>query len=163
MRKFTVGEVMVSRHPGYEAGEYGTGGQGWQECARSDGRDIIQKVDPATAPLSAALGVLGHTEMTAYVGMLDIGQPRPGETAVVSTAAGAVESVAGQIARIKSCRVVGTTGSDAKAELCLREFGDDACINGRRSAIGADAPASPRSARAQSPKRIRTSPTSVRR
>lgn len=129
MRGFTVGEIVESQHPDYTAGEIILGVHGWQQYAVSDGKNIVRKIDPTLAPISTALGVLGHTGMTAYIGMLDIGQPKPGETVVVSTAAGAVGSVAGQIAKIKGCRVVGTAGSDTKVDLCLKEFGFDACIN----------------------------------
>ena len=131
MRGFTVGEVVASNLADYRAGEIVTGGHGWQEYAVSDGRDVIRKVDRADGPISTALGILGHTGMTAYVGLLDIGQPRTGETVLVSTAAGAVGSVAGQIAKIRGCRVVGTTGSNAKVDVCLKEFGYDACFNYR--------------------------------
>jgi NADPH-dependent curcumin reductase CurA len=131
MRGFTVSEVMRSSHPGYTRGDLVVGMQGWQEYAVSNGSDIHRTIDPALGPASAFLGVLGHTGMTAYVGMLDIGQPRAGETVVVSTAAGAVGSVAGQLARIAGARAVGITGSDAKVKVCLDEFGYDACINYR--------------------------------
>jgi NADPH-dependent curcumin reductase CurA len=131
MRGFTVSEVMRSSHPGYARGDLVVGMQGWQEYAASNGSDIHRTIDPALGPASAFLGVLGHTGMTAHVGMLDIGQPRAGETVVVSTAAGAVGSVAGQIARIAGARAVGITGSDAKVKVCLDEFGYDACINYR--------------------------------
>lgn len=131
MRGFTVSEVLRSNHPGYARGDLVVGMQGWQEYAVSDGRDLHRKVDPALGPASAFLGVLGHTGMTAYVGMLDAGQPRAGETVVVSTAAGAVGSVAGQIARIAGARTVGIAGSDTKVKLCLDEFGYAECINYR--------------------------------
>ncbi|MFQ5521215.1 MAG: NADP-dependent oxidoreductase [Candidatus Methylomirabilia bacterium] len=133
MRGFTVGEIVASNHLDYAVGEIVTSASGWQEYAVSDGKDIVRKVDPAVAPISTALGPLGHTGMTAYIGLLDIGQPKPGETVVVSTAAGAVGSVAGQIAKIKDCRAVGTAGSDGKVDLCLKEFGYDACINYKTS------------------------------
>lgn len=129
MRGFTVGEVLASNHGGYRPGDIVMGTQGWQEYAVSDGTDIIRKVDPGVAPISTALGVLGHTGMTAYIGMLDVGRPKPGETVVVSTAAGAVGSIAGQIATIAGCRTVGTAGSAAKVVLCLTEFGYSACID----------------------------------
>ena len=131
---FTVGEVVLSRHPDYQPGDLVYGNQGWQEWALSDGSDIHHKVDPAWGRPSLALGVLGHTGLTAYLGLLDVGQPKAGETVVVSTAAGAVGSVVGQIARIKGCRVVGLTGSDDKVQTCLDEFGFDAVINYRSTA-----------------------------
>ena len=89
----------------------------------------VRKLDPAQGPLSYALGVLGMPGMTAYVALLDIGRPQPGETVVVSAAAGAVGSVVGQIARIKGCRAVGTAGSDAKCRFVVDELGFDACVN----------------------------------
>lgn len=131
MTGFTVGRVEASRHPGYAVGDVVYGSQGWQEWALSDGSDIHHKVDPAWGPPSLALGVLGHTGLTAYLGLLDVGQPRAGETVVVSTAAGAVGSVVGQIARLKGCRTVGIAGSDEKVRQCLEEFGFDAAVNYR--------------------------------
>lgn len=131
MTGFTVGEVVLSNHPDYQPGQLVYGSQGWQEWALSDGSDIHHKIDPSWGRPSLALGVLGHTGLTAYLGLLDVGQPRAGETVVISTAAGAVGSVVGQIARIKGCRVVGLTGSDAKVQTCLDEFGFDAAINYR--------------------------------
>lgn len=131
MRGFTVSEILRSNHPDYARGDLVVGMQGWQEYAVSDGSDIHRKIDPALGPAPAFLGALGHTGMTAYVGMLDVGQPRAGETVVVSTAAGAVGSVAGQVAKIAGCRVVGITGSDTKVKICLDEFGYDQCINYR--------------------------------
>lgn len=130
MRGFTVGEIVDSYHPDYRVGEIVAGALGWQEWAVSDGHGL-RRVDPALAPISTALGVLGHTGMTAYVGLLEVGRPRAGETVVVSTAAGAVGSVAGQLAKILGCRAVGLAGSDAKVALCREEFGYDACINYR--------------------------------
>src|SRR5204863_156787 len=91
---------------------------GWQAYAVSRGAGV-RKLDPKAAPLSTALGVLGMPGMTAYVGLLDIGQPKPGETIVVSAAAGAVGSVVGQIAKIRGCRAVGVAGSEAKCEFVV--------------------------------------------
>ncbi|MFQ5915567.1 MAG: NADP-dependent oxidoreductase [Nitrospinota bacterium] len=134
MRAFTVGEVVASNHQGYSVGEIVCGMLGWQEYALSDGKGIEHRVDPLPAPISTALGVLGHTGLTAYFALLDIGQPRSGETVVVSTAAGAVGSVVGQIAKIKGCRTVGLTGSDTKVGFCLNEFGYDAALNYKTTA-----------------------------
>jgi NADPH-dependent curcumin reductase CurA len=131
MAGFTVGEVAVSRHPGYAVGEIVCGAQGWQEWALSDGSEVLRKVDPALAPISTALHVLGHTGLAAYVGLLEVGRPKPGETVVVSTAAGAVGSMVGQIARIKGCRSVGITGGPAKVAACREDFGYDAAIDYR--------------------------------
>ena len=89
----------------------------------------LRKLDPKAAPISTALGVLGMPGMTAYVGLLDIGQPKPGETVVVSAAAGAVGSAVGQIAKIKGCRAVGVAGGRAKCEHVVKELGFDACVD----------------------------------
>ena len=126
---FTVGEVTASKHPDYAVGDIVTGRQGWQEWAISDGSDIGRKLDPEAEPISTALHVLGHTGLTAYLGLLEVGQPKEGETVVVSTAAGAVGSMVGQIARIKGCRTVGITGADEKVRDCKTLFGYDAAIN----------------------------------
>ena len=126
----TVSEVIASRHPGYRPGDIVTGMTGWQLFALSDGK-LLRPVDPALAPLSAALGVVGMPGVTAWVGLLDIGMPKAGETVVVSAASGAVGSVAGQIAKIKGCRIVGIAGGAAKCEYVTRELGFDACIDYR--------------------------------
>ena len=131
---FTVGEVATSRHPDYAAGDLVLGRQGWRAWAVSDGGDIHRKLDPAEAPISTALHVLGHTGLTAYLGLTEVGRPRAGETVMVSTAAGAVGSLVGQIARLKGCRAVGLTGSDDKVALCLGDFGYDAAINYKTAA-----------------------------
>ena len=126
----TVSEVIASRHPGYRPGDIVTGMTGWQLFALSDGK-LLRPVDPALAPWSAALGVVGMPGVTAWVGLLDIGMPKAGETVVVSAASGAVGSVAGQIAKIKGCRIVGIAGGAAKCEYVTRELGFDACIDYR--------------------------------
>ncbi len=124
----TVGQVVRSNHPRFAEGDFVLGYWGWQDFGLSDGQGI-RKLDPATAPISYALGVLGMPGMTAYVALLDIGRPKAGETVVVSAAAGAVGSVVGQIARIKGCRVVGTAGTDAKCRFLVDQLGFDAAIN----------------------------------
>lgn len=124
----TVGEVVESRNPDFQVGQIVTGYWGWQELAVSSGNGLRQ-LDPKLAPVSTALGVLGMTGMTAYFGFLDICQPRPGETVVVSGAAGAVGSIVGQIAKIKGCEVVGVTGSDSKVAWLTGELGFDAAFN----------------------------------
>lgn len=124
----TVGKVIESRHLGYQAGDYVEGRLGWQEYAISDGADL-RKIDPSLAPLSTALGVLGMPGMTAYFGLLAICDPQPGETVVVSGAAGAVGSLVGQIAKIKGCRVVGIAGTDDKVNWLVNELGFDAAFN----------------------------------
>jgi len=129
MRSFTLGEVAESNHPAYAPGDLVYGRQGWQEWAVSDGSDIDRKVDPADGPVTAALHVLGLNGITAYFGLLEVGEPKAGETVVVSTAAGAVGSVVGQIAKIKGCHAVGITGSAEKVRQCTGEFGYDAALD----------------------------------
>ena len=124
----TVGQVIESRHLGYHVGDYVEGRLGWKEYAISDGADL-RKIDPSLAPLSTALGVLGMPGMTAYFGLLAICDPQPGETVVVSGAAGAVGSLVGQIAKIKGCRVVGIAGTDDKVNWLVNELGFDAAFN----------------------------------
>ena len=123
-----VGEVVRSNAPGFAPGEFAMGVLRWQEYGVADAA-VLQKIDPADAPLSTALGVLGLPGYTAYFGLLDIGRPQEGETVVVSAAAGAVGAVAGQIAKIKGCRVVGTVGSDEKVRHITEDLGFDAGIN----------------------------------
>lgn len=126
----TVGEVVESRHPGFARGDFVAGYDGWQAYAVSRGVGV-RKLDPRQAPISTALGVLGMPGMTAYVGLLDIGRPKEGETVVVSAAAGAVGSAVGQIAKIKGCRAVGVAGSREKCDYVVKELGFDACVNYR--------------------------------
>jgi NADPH-dependent curcumin reductase CurA len=126
----TVGEVVKSRHPGYAAGDVVLGYGGWQDYALSNGVGL-RKLDPAAAPVSTALGVLGMPGMTAYVGLNEIGQPKPGETVVVAAASGAVGSVVGQLAKIKGCRAVGIAGGADKCRFVTGDLGFDACINHR--------------------------------
>lgn len=130
MRAGGVGEVVASNHPGYAAGDLVTGTPGWQEYAVTDGSGMMpmRKLAPGT-DLKTSMGVLGGTGLTAYFGVLDVGQPKPGETVVVSGAAGATGSVAGQIAKIQGCRVVGLAGSDEKCAWLTGELGFDAAIN----------------------------------
>jgi NADPH-dependent curcumin reductase CurA len=126
----TVGDIVSSRHPGFTTGDIVLGYGGWQEYAVSNGKGL-RKLDPATAPVSTALGVLGMPGMTAYMGLLEIGQPRPGETVVVAAASGAVGSVVGQIAKIKGCRAVGIAGGPQKCRFVAGELGFDACVDHR--------------------------------
>jgi NADPH:quinone reductase len=123
-----VGKVRESRHPDFQKGDIVEGLLSWQEYAISDGKGL-RKVDPSLAPISTALGVLGMPGLTAYFGMTEIGRPKPGETVLVSGAAGAVGSVAGQIAKIMGCRVVGIAGSDVKINYIVGELGYDAAFN----------------------------------
>jgi hypothetical protein len=124
----TVSEVMASNNPAFPAGTFVAGYDGWQAYAVSSGKNF-RKLDPQEAPLTTALGVLGMPGWTAYVGLLDIGQPKPGETVVVSAASGAVGSVVGQIAKLRGCRAVGVAGSPEKCDYVVKELGFDACVN----------------------------------
>jgi NADPH-dependent curcumin reductase CurA len=128
MRAGAVGRVIDSRHSGFAVGDHVSGSFGVQEYCVSDGRGVT-KVDPAAAPLPTYLGVLGMSGLTAYFGLIDIGRPEPGQTVVVSGAAGSVGSVVGQIAKILGCRVVGIAGGEAKCRLVVDEFGFDAAID----------------------------------
>ena len=123
----TVSRVVASRHPGFRAGDLVLGNAGWQDYAVSDGTDL-QPLGDMPQP-SLALGVLGMPAFTAYVGLLDIGQPQPGETVVVAAATGAVGSVVGQIARLRGARVVGIAGGEDKCRYAVEELGFDACLD----------------------------------
>ena len=105
----TVSEVVESRNPGFTKGDFVTGYDGWQAYGVSNGKEL-RTLDPKVVPISTAIGVLGMPGMTAFVGLMDIGQPKPGETVVVSAASGAVGAVVGQLAKIKGCRAVGVAG-----------------------------------------------------
>ncbi len=124
----TVSIVEASGVPGFKVGELVVANVGWQDYGVSDGRDLV-KIDPAMARPSYALGVLGMPGLTAYVGLLDIGQPQSGETVVVAAATGAVGSVVGQIAKIKGCRVVGIAGGAQKCAYAREELGFDECLD----------------------------------
>lgn len=129
MRSFAAGHVVASRHRGYAVGDAVMGLLGWQHYALSNGSTVTRKVKETDLPLSLSLGVLGLNGVTAYFGLLDLGQPRPGDTVVVSTAAGAVGSAVGQIARLMGCRTIGVTGGAVKTRLCREEFSYDAAID----------------------------------
>ncbi len=128
MRAIAEGQVIQSRHPGFRNGDHVVGAFGVQEYAISDGAGVT-RVSPEVAPLTKYLSVLGMPGMTAYFGLLDIGRPAPGETVVVSAAAGAVGQVVGQIARIKGCRVVGIAGGPEKCRYLVEDLGFDAAID----------------------------------
>ncbi|HXG15495.1 MAG TPA: NADP-dependent oxidoreductase [Calidithermus sp.] len=123
----TVGQVVESRHPGFRTGDFVLGAGGWQTFAVAEGRSL-RRLDPEAAPLSTALGVLGMPGLTAWVGLLDIGRPRPGQTVVVSAAAGAVGSVVGQLAKIQGCRAVGVAGTPDKCRWVVEALGFDAAV-----------------------------------
>ena len=131
MRAGGIGRVVDSRHGDYAVGDQVFGVFGVQRFALSDGT-AVTRVDTTLVPAPVHLGVLGVTGLTAYFGLLDIGRPEPGQTVVVSGAAGAVGSVAGQIARIKDCRAVGIAGGPEKCEWLTEELGFDAAIDYKR-------------------------------
>ena len=130
-----VGQVMRSRHPAFREGDYASGGYGWQTHSVVHG-DALTKLDPAQAPLSTSLGVLGMPGLTAYVGLKTIGQPKAGETFVVSAASGAVGAVAGQLAKRDGCHVVGIAGGTDKCRYVTEELGFDGCVDHRRADLG---------------------------
>ncbi|HUQ24468.1 MAG TPA: NADP-dependent oxidoreductase [Burkholderiales bacterium] len=130
----TVGEVVESRHAKFAKGDQVLGMLGWQQYGLSDGKGL-NKVDASRVPLSAYLGVLGMPGVTAWVGLLDLCQPKAGETVVVSAASGAVGSVVGQIAKIKGCRAVGIAGGGQKCDYVVKELGFDACVDYKAGAL----------------------------
>jgi len=123
----TVGEIVASRNPNFAFGDIVMGYGGWQDYAVVNGSGL-RKLDPAAAPVSTALGVLGMPGMTAYAGLLEIGRPKAGETVAV---AGAVGSAVGQIAKIKGCHAVGIAGGPDKCRFVVKELGFDACVDHR--------------------------------
>ena len=126
----TIGEVVESGNPKFKPGDVVSTRSGWQQYGLSDGGDL-RKLDPTLKPLSAYLGVVGMPGVTAWVGLLEIGQPKPGETVVVSAASGAVGGVVGQLAKTRDCRVVGIAGGREKCDYVVKELGFDACIDHR--------------------------------
>jgi len=126
----TVGEVVESKNPAFKPGDMVTAYVGWQQYGVSDGTRM-RKVDPKLVPPSAYLGVVGMPGVTAWVGLLDIGQPKAGETVVVAAASGAVGSVVGQLAKMKGARAVGIAGGKEKCDYVVKELGFDACIDHR--------------------------------
>ena len=123
-----VGEVVKSNSARFAVGDIVEDRLGWQEYAIG-GAASMRKVDPSLAPISTANGVLGMPGMTAYFGLLEVGQPKPGETIVVSAASGAVGQVVGQIGKIMGCRVVGIAGGTRKCTFVTGELGFDACVD----------------------------------
>ncbi|MFZ0540563.1 MAG: NADP-dependent oxidoreductase [Candidatus Sulfotelmatobacter sp.] len=128
MRALALGQVVASKNPLFAVGKHVSGTSGVQEYFISDGKGLVE-VDPRVAPLPTFLNVLGMTGMTAYFGLLETGQPRTGDTVVVSAAAGAVGSVVGQLAKIKGCRAVGIAGGADKCRYLLNDLGFDAVID----------------------------------
>jgi len=139
MKAFAVGEVVESRNPVFKTGDLVTGLFGWEDYfvtdARSGGLSAIQKVPQGVQP-DLALSLLGITGLTAYFGAIEVGQCKVGETFVVSAAAGAVGSVAGQIAKIKGCRVIGIAGGKAKCDWIVKEAGFDGAIDYKSEDVG---------------------------
>ncbi len=129
MRSLAVGRVVQSRHHDFREGEFVTGMFGWQDYAVLEAMSIQRKVPATGLPISTALGVLGLNGLTAYFGLIEVGAPKAGETVLVSTAAGAVGSCVGQIAKIMGCRSAGIAGGPEKVRLCLDAFGFDAAID----------------------------------
>ncbi|RAL21434.1 NADP-dependent oxidoreductase [Thermoflavimicrobium daqui] len=123
-----VGEVIETKADHLNVGDVVVGYLGWRKYNAVEANQVT-KIDPTLAPISTALGVLGMPGLTAYFGLLDIGQPKQGETVVISGAAGAVGMIVGQIAKIKGCRVVGIAGSDTKVDYLIKELGFDVAIN----------------------------------
>jgi NADPH-dependent curcumin reductase CurA len=144
-RALAVGQVVESQHPGFAIGDYVMGTLGLQQYVLCEGEAALDhttpayllQVDTSLAPLETYLATLGLPGLTAYFGLLDTGLPQPGNTVVVSGAAGAVGSVVGQLAKLKGCRVVGLAGSQAKVDYCVQELGFDACINYKTEDVAA--------------------------
>lgn len=128
-----VCEVIESKLPDFQVGELVVASVGWQAYGLSDGGNVFFKVDASHGPLSYSLGVLGMPGLTAYTGLLNIGQPEPGETLVVAAASGAVGSVVGQIGMIKGCRVIGIAGGPEKCRYVKEELGFDECLDRHES------------------------------
>lgn len=139
MRSFAVGEIVASRHAEYREGDYVTGLFGWQDHATVPATAVGRRVKETDLPLSLSLGVLGINGVTAYFGLREIGRPKPGDTVVVSTAAGSVGSAVGQIARMMGCRTVGIAGGAEKTRLCTEVFGYDAALDYKALGAGLEA------------------------
>ena len=131
VRSSVLGRVVASRHPDFEVGDVGMAMGAWEQYTTLQGEALNKLDENLGIPLSLFLGVLGPTGLTAYFGLLDVGQPKAGETVLVSAAAGAVGSVVGQIAKMQGCRVVGMAGTDDKCDWLTGELGFDAAINYR--------------------------------
>lgn len=134
MRAFAVGEVVDSRNDAFSPGDRAMGLFGWQEYSAVDPSSVLLRIDESEFPISLYLGVLGVNGIAAYFGLMDACAPKAGETVVVSTAAGAVGSCVGQMARILGCHVVGIAGGPEKCDLCINEFGYDQVLDYKREA-----------------------------
>ena len=137
MRALGVGQVVESRHPRFAVGDQVSGIFGVQRYALSNGAEV-NKIDTSLAPATVYLGALGISGLTAYFGLLDIGRPEPGQTVLISGAAGSVGSIVGQIARIKGCRAVGIAGGEEKCRWLVEEVGFDAAIDYKSANLRAD-------------------------
>src|SRR5215471_10945469 len=133
----TVAEVIESKNAGFKPGDFVVGMAGWQQFDVSGGEGL-RKVDVSVLPPSAYLGAVGMPGVTAWYGLTQIGKPKPGETVVVSAAAGAVGSVVGQLARLRGCRAEGIAGGKTKCDLVTSEFGFDACVDYKAESFKAD-------------------------
>ncbi len=132
----SVGIVVASRSPDFSPGDFVLGYGGWQDYAVTPGTDL-RKLDPSQAPITASLGVLGMPGLTAYSGLLRIGEPKAGESVVVAAASGPVGGTVGQIARLKGCRTIGIAGTTEKCDFVRNELGFDDCISHRRDDLAA--------------------------
>ncbi|PZC44863.1 MAG: hypothetical protein DK302_000855 [Chloroflexi bacterium] len=130
-----VGTIMESRTPLFSVGEIIEGSFGWQSYAALNGVGL-RKVNPALGPIQSSIGILGMPGLTAYFGLLDVCEPKPGDTVVISAASGAVGQVVGQIAKIMGCRVIGTSGTDEKVRFIVDELGFDVGINYKKENVG---------------------------
>jgi len=129
MRSLATGRVVASRNVNYQLDDFVTGWFGWQEIAKVRSDAIVRTISERDLPLSLSLGILGLNGLAAYLGPTIAGDPRAGDTVVVSTAAGAVGSAVGQIAKLLGCRTVGIAGSAAKVKICIEDFGYDAAFD----------------------------------
>jgi NADPH-dependent curcumin reductase CurA len=135
MRGFSAGHVDASRHPSFKEGDAVVGLFGVQRYAISNGSGVT-RADLKVAPLQTWVGGLGMPGLTAYFGLLEVGQPKEGETVVVSAASGAVGQIVGQIAKIKGCRAIGIAGGPEKCRLAVADFGYDACLDYKAGGLG---------------------------
>lgn len=130
LRGEAICEVVNSKHPEFAIGDIVSYFAGWQQFSVSDGQQV-SKIDPRITPPSLALGILGMPGLTAYAGLIDLGEPKEGDVLVVSSATGGVGSMVGQIGKVKGCRVVGIAGSAEKCKWAVENAGFDVCLNYR--------------------------------
>ena len=138
MRGGVCGRVVESNRPGVAVGDLYAGLGEWADHMVTDGTGLSRLPEIPGIPLAVAFGTLGLVGPTAYFGLLDIGQPKPGETLVVSAAAGGVGQIVGQIGKIKGCKVIGIAGGKAKCDYVVNELGFDACIDYKSQDVGAE-------------------------